>query len=308
MELRIITEPQQGAHLRRPARGRAHRRGARLRGVLPLRPLPRDGHRRAARADRRVDHARRARPRHEHDPARHPDDLRDLPAPGPARDRRRRGRPDERRPGRLRHRRGLVRRRAHGVRHPVPGHRASGSTGSRSSSRSSPASGRRRRARRSATTAATTSSRTRRPCPSRPEPTPAGPARRHGQAAHARARREVRRRVQPAFAPRPTPSSSSAGSGGPARPRTATRTSLTYSNALTVCVGADEDELARRAKAIGRDVADLRANALGGTPQEVVDKLSGTPPSAASARTSRSSTSRDLDHLRLVAEEVAPHV
>ena len=35
MELRIMTEPQQGAHLRRPAGGRADRRGARLRGVLP---------------------------------------------------------------------------------------------------------------------------------------------------------------------------------------------------------------------------------------------------------------------------------
>ena len=43
MELRIFTEPQQGRHLRRPARGRPGRRGARVRGVLPFRPLPEDG-------------------------------------------------------------------------------------------------------------------------------------------------------------------------------------------------------------------------------------------------------------------------
>ena len=49
--------------------------------------------------------------------------------------------------------------------------------------------------------------------------------------------------------------------------------SLTYSNALTVCCGSDEPELARRAAAIGTDLSDLRANALAGTPDEIVDRL-----------------------------------
>jgi F420-dependent oxidoreductase-like protein len=84
--------------------------------------------------------------------------------------------------------------------------------------------------------------------------------------------------------------------------------SLTWSNALTVCVGADEDELARRATVIGRDVADLRANALGGTPQEVVDKLQRYASLGSQRAYLQVLDLADLDHLRLVAEEVAPHV
>ncbi len=83
---------------------------------------------------------------------------------------------------------------------------------------------------------------------------------------------------------------------------------LTWSNALVVCVGRDEDEIARRAAAIGRDAAELRENGLAGTPAEVVDKI---------ARYAALGTQRvylqvldlsDLDHVRLVAEEVMPHV
>ena len=39
---------------------------------------------------------------------------------------------------------------------------------------------------------------------------------------------------------------------------------LTYSNALVLCCGATEADVRRRADAIGRDVDDLRATALGG--------------------------------------------
>ena len=54
-----------GRQLRGPARRRPGDRGARLRRLLPVRPLPQDGwRRRAARADRRVDHPRRPGPRH----------------------------------------------------------------------------------------------------------------------------------------------------------------------------------------------------------------------------------------------------
>ncbi|MFE0013045.1 LLM class F420-dependent oxidoreductase, partial [Streptomyces erythrochromogenes] len=47
---------------------------------------------------------------------------------------------------------------------------------------------------------------------------------------------------------------------------------LVYSNALVVCVGKDDAEVARRAAAIGRDVDELKANGLAGSPAEVVEK------------------------------------
>jgi F420-dependent oxidoreductase-like protein len=83
---------------------------------------------------------------------------------------------------------------------------------------------------------------------------------------------------------------------------------LTWSNALTVCVGSDEAELARRAEAVGRDVADLRANALAGTPEEVVDRLGQYAELGSQRAYLQVLDLADLDHLRLVAEEVAPHV
>src|SRR3954451_9420833 len=49
--------------------------------------------------------------------------------------------------------------------------------------------------------------------------------------------------------------------------------SLVYSSALVLCVGKDEAEIARRAAAIGREVDELRANGLAGTPSEAVDTL-----------------------------------
>jgi F420-dependent oxidoreductase-like protein len=50
--------------------------------------------------------------------------------------------------------------------------------------------------------------------------------------------------------------------------------SLTYSAAFVVCAGRDDQEIARRAAAIGREVDELRSNSpLVGTPAEIVDKL-----------------------------------
>ena len=75
---------------------------------------------RPARPDRRLDHPRRTRPRDQAHPPRHPDDRRHLPAARRAGDPGRAGRPDVRRPGRTGPGRGLVRGGAQGVRHPVP--------------------------------------------------------------------------------------------------------------------------------------------------------------------------------------------
>ena len=49
--------------------------------------------------------------------------------------------------------------------------------------------------------------------------------------------------------------------------------SLVYSAAQTVCCGRDEAELARRAEATGEQLAELRRSGLAGSPAEIVDKL-----------------------------------
>ncbi|MCL2541301.1 MAG: LLM class F420-dependent oxidoreductase [Nocardioidaceae bacterium] len=83
---------------------------------------------------------------------------------------------------------------------------------------------------------------------------------------------------------------------------------LVYSNALVLCVGENEDELARRAAAIGREVGELRENGLAGTPAEVVDKLGRYHELGADRFYLQVLDLADLDHLRLVASEVTPHV
>src|SRR2546421_2182322 len=49
--------------------------------------------------------------------------------------------------------------------------------------------------------------------------------------------------------------------------------SLVYSAGQTVCCGRTAAEVARRAAAIGQDVAQLEANGLAGSPAQIVDKL-----------------------------------
>jgi F420-dependent oxidoreductase-like protein len=84
--------------------------------------------------------------------------------------------------------------------------------------------------------------------------------------------------------------------------------SLTYSNALTTCVGSDEAELTRRAAAIGESLDDLRAHALAGTPAEVVDRLGEYAALGAQRAYLQILDVHDLDHLDLIAAEVMPHV
>ncbi|MDI3386243.1 LLM class F420-dependent oxidoreductase [Streptomyces sp. B-S-A8] len=79
---------------------------------------------------------------------------------------------------------------------------------------------------------------------------------------------------------------------------------LVYSNALVACVGKDEAEVARRAQAIGRDVAELRANGLAGSPDEVVDKL-GRYAEIGSRRVYLQILDLDdLEHLELISSQV----
>jgi F420-dependent oxidoreductase-like protein len=83
---------------------------------------------------------------------------------------------------------------------------------------------------------------------------------------------------------------------------------LVYSNALVLCVGRNEAELSRRAEAIGREVADLRQNGLAGTPSEVVERLGEYAETGSSRAYLQMLDLHDLDHLDLVAAEVMPHV
>ncbi|MGA8245627.1 MAG: LLM class F420-dependent oxidoreductase [Nocardioides sp.] len=84
--------------------------------------------------------------------------------------------------------------------------------------------------------------------------------------------------------------------------------SLVHSNAHTICCGGDEAEVRRRADVIGRTPEDLRANALAGTPAEVVDRI-GRYAALGSQRVYLQCLDlHDLDHLELLAAEVMPHV
>ncbi|MGN6129867.1 MAG: LLM class F420-dependent oxidoreductase [Nocardioidaceae bacterium] len=84
--------------------------------------------------------------------------------------------------------------------------------------------------------------------------------------------------------------------------------SLVYSNALVLCCGRDEAEVARRAAAIGRDVEELRANGLAGTPEEVLETARRYADAGASRLYLQMLDLSDLEHLDLVAEEVMPRL
>ncbi|MEU2350834.1 LLM class F420-dependent oxidoreductase [Modestobacter sp. NPDC049651] len=83
---------------------------------------------------------------------------------------------------------------------------------------------------------------------------------------------------------------------------------LVYSSALVLCVGKDDAEVARRAAAIGRDADELRANGVAGSPAEAVDTLGRYAEAGAGRVYLQVLDLADLDHLDLVAAEVAPQL
>ncbi|MBO4163295.1 LLM class F420-dependent oxidoreductase [Micromonospora antibiotica] len=83
---------------------------------------------------------------------------------------------------------------------------------------------------------------------------------------------------------------------------------LRWSNALVLCCGRDDAEVARRAAVIGREPAELRQNGVAGTPAEVVDTI-GRYAEAGSERIYLQVLDlADLDQLELVAAEVMPQL
>jgi F420-dependent oxidoreductase-like protein len=82
--------------------------------------------------------------------------------------------------------------------------------------------------------------------------------------------------------------------------------SMTWSTAQVLCCGEDEEAYRRRAAAIGREPDELRANAVAGTAAEVTAKLARFADAGAQRVYLQVLDLSDLDHLRVVAAEVAP--
>lgn len=78
--------------------------------------------------------------------------------------------------------------------------------------------------------------------------------------------------------------------------------SMTYSAAQVVCCGRTPEELKRRAEAIGRDVDELRQHGLTGTPEEIAAKIAEFTGVGASRMYLQVLDLDDLDHLELLAE------
>jgi F420-dependent oxidoreductase-like protein len=83
---------------------------------------------------------------------------------------------------------------------------------------------------------------------------------------------------------------------------------LVYSNALVVCVGKDDAEVARRAAAIGREVDELKENGLAGSPAEVVDKIGRYAETGSSRIYLQLLDLHDLDHLEIISTQVRSHL
>jgi F420-dependent oxidoreductase-like protein len=84
--------------------------------------------------------------------------------------------------------------------------------------------------------------------------------------------------------------------------------SMTFSVAQVVCCGKDEASFVKRAAAIGREPSELRENGLAGTPDEVVAKIASFAEIGAERVYLQVLDLTDLDHLELLAAEVAPQV
>jgi F420-dependent oxidoreductase-like protein len=81
-------------------------------------------------------------------------------------------------------------------------------------------------------------------------------------------------------------------------------TSLIRSVALVVCCAEDETDLKRRAANIGRDVDDLSANGLAGSPAQIVEKILTYRELGVSRIYLQILDMSDLEHVGLIASEV----
>lgn len=77
--------------------------------------------------------------------------------------------------------------------------------------------------------------------------------------------------------------------------------------AATVCVGADEAELVRRAQRIGRPLDDLRAAGVAGVPDEAAEKVARYANAGATRIYLQVLDLSDLEHLDVIATALADH-
>jgi alkanesulfonate monooxygenase len=84
--------------------------------------------------------------------------------------------------------------------------------------------------------------------------------------------------------------------------------SLLRSVAQVVCCGANDAEVARRAANIGREVDELKANGIAGTPAEVIERIQMWGELGLSRLYLQVLDMKDLDHVHLIASDVMPAV
>lgn len=85
--------------------------------------------------------------------------------------------------------------------------------------------------------------------------------------------------------------------------------SIIRSAALVIATGSDDAQLSARAAAIGREPAELRENGLAGSPAEVVDRIGQWRAQTGIQRVYLQILDlSDLDHLELIATQVAPQL
>ncbi|MEN3358997.1 MAG: hypothetical protein V7637_2979 [Mycobacteriales bacterium] len=82
---------------------------------------------------------------------------------------------------------------------------------------------------------------------------------------------------------------------------------MRWSAALVLCCGRDDAEVARRAAAIGREPDALRSTGIAGTPAECVATLARYAEVGVERVYLQTLDLDDIDHVELVAAEVAPH-
>jgi alkanesulfonate monooxygenase SsuD/methylene tetrahydromethanopterin reductase-like flavin-dependent oxidoreductase (luciferase family) len=81
---------------------------------------------------------------------------------------------------------------------------------------------------------------------------------------------------------------------------------VSMSGVLIACCGSSEDEIARRAEAIGLPLAQLYATGATGSPARVVECCRHAQAAGADRLYLQIRDLEDLDHIRLIGEEVLP--
>jgi alkanesulfonate monooxygenase len=84
--------------------------------------------------------------------------------------------------------------------------------------------------------------------------------------------------------------------------------SMRYSIAQVFAIGANDAEIAQRARAIGREVNELKENGLCGTPSEIIDKIVMWADHGVQSIYLQMLDLSDLEHLDIIAADVMSHL